>query len=147
MALDTLPSEAQTNDMLSSITSYKGQLLVRIGRASEGVNIQKKSYDVRTRAIPEDLRETAWASENAANAIATTNQFSESIVWQERAIDIWLRWAETQSHEKGVYPAVLKKSYGTVLIWIGRHEEARAILDEGIQQIESSKPYNWAMAA
>ncbi|KAJ8067172.1 hypothetical protein OCU04_004539 [Sclerotinia nivalis] len=144
---NSLPSSDKTNDMLSSVTSYKGQLLVRIGKASEGVDIQKRSYEIRTEGVPENPREVAWASENAGNAIATTNQFSESIIWLERAIDIWLRWAKTQSQEKDVYPAVLKKSYGTVLLWMGCGEKARTILEEGLRQIESTEPYSWAMAA
>jgi uncharacterized protein HemY len=147
IALDTVPIEEQTNDMPSSITSYKGQLYVRTGKAIEGMEILKKSYGIRARAVPEDVRETAWALENAGNGIATTNALEESLQWQERAIATWLRWAETQSSEKDVYPAVLKKSYGMVLVWAKRYEKARKILEEGIQQIESTKPYNWAMAA
>jgi hypothetical protein len=147
MALDTVRIEDQTNDMPSSITSYKGQLYVRTGKATEGMEILKKSYGIRAGAIPEDVRETAWALENAGNGIATTNALEESITWHERAIATWLSWAETESSEKGVYPAVLKKSYGMVLVWAGRYEKAREILEEGIQQIESTTPYNWAMAA
>lgn len=147
MALDTVPIEEQTNDMPSSITSYKGQLYVRIGRATEGMEILKKSYDIRAGAIPEDVRETAWALENAGNGIATTNALEEAITWLERAIATWLSWAENESSEKGIYPAVLKKSYGMILVWAKRYKDARKVLEQGIQQIESTTPYNWAMAA
>lgn len=147
MALKTVPIEEQTNDMPSSITSYKGQLYVRTGKAIEGMKILKKSYDIRAGAVPEDVRETAWALENAGNGIATTNALDEAIIWLERSISTWLRWAETEGPEKGVYPAVLKKSYGMILVWAGQYEKARTVLEEGIQQIESTTPYNWAMAA
>lgn len=147
MALGTVPLEDQINDMPSSITSYKGQLFVRTGRAFEGVKILKKSHEIRVGYVPEDLRETAWANENAANGIATINEFAEALIWHERAISTWLRWAEMNSPEKTTYPAVLKKSYGQALIWSGRREQARIVLNQGIQQIESTKPYSWAMAA
>jgi hypothetical protein len=48
---------------------------------------------------------------------------------------------------KKMYIPVLKKSYGMVLVWAKHYEKARKILEEGIQQIESTKPYNWAVAA
>jgi tetratricopeptide (TPR) repeat protein len=147
MALDTVPIEDQTNDMPSSITSYKGQLYVRTGKAIQGMEILKKSYDIRAGFIPEDIRETAWALENAGNGIATANALDEAITWLERSIATWLRWDETEGPEKGVYPAVLKKSYGMILVWAGHYEKARKLLEEGVQQIESTTPYNWAMAA
>jgi hypothetical protein len=79
IALDTMPIEDQTNDMPSSITSYKGQLYVRIGKAIEGMEILKKFYGIRARAVPEDVWETAWALENAGNEIATTNTVEDSL--------------------------------------------------------------------
>lgn len=146
LALETLPIGEKTVNLQGSLTSHKGQLLVRLGRPLEGVQWLRKSYDIRSRAVPFNPRESSWAAENAANAIATVNNFTEAIKWQEAARDHWLDWSE-QNGVPGVWPAVLKKSLGTTLIWAGQRERAREILSQAIDQIEATEPYNWAMAA
>ena len=146
-ALGSLDHEDQTIGIRGSLTSHKGQLFVRLGRASEGVKWLKESYNVRTRDIPFNPRESAWAAENAGNGVATTNAFSDAIKWHELARDHWLEWSKTNSPDEGVWPAVLKKSMGTTLLWAGQRERARDLIDQAMQQIESTEPYSWAMAA
>ncbi len=146
LALETLSTEDQTINLQGSLTSHKGQLLVRLGKPFEGAEWLRKSYYIRSRAVPFNPRESSWAAENAANAIATVNKFPEAIQWQESARDHWLEWSE-QNGEPGVWPAVLKKSMGTTLIWANQLERARDILSQAIDQIEATEPYNWAMAA
>ena len=85
LAFSTLAQGDQTIGIRESLTSYRGQLLVRLGRVSEGVEWLKKSYNVRARDIPFNPRELAWAAENAGNGIATINSFSEAIEWHELA--------------------------------------------------------------
>ena len=147
LALSSLAHEDQTIGIQGSLTSHRGQLLVRLGRASEGVKWLKESYNVRTRDIPFNPRESAWAAENAGNGIATTNAFSDAIKWHELARDHWLEWSKTNSPDKGVWPAVLKKSMGTTLLWAGQRERARDLINQAMQQVESTEPYSWAMAA
>lgn len=146
MALETLSVEDRTVNLQGSLTSHKGQLLVRLGKPLEGVEWLRKSYNIRSQAVPFDPRESSWAAENAANAIATVNEFAEAIRWQESARDHWLEWSE-QNGEPGAWPAVLKKSMGTTLIWANQRERARDVLSQAIAQIEAAEPYNWAMAA
>lgn len=145
-ALGTLPEADQTINLQGSLTSHKGQLLVRLGTPHEGVKWLRKSYKVRSQLVPLNLRESAWAAENAANGIATVNEFVEAVQWHERARDHWLEWSE-KNGQPGIWPAVLKKSMGTTLIWAGERETARIVLNQAIEQIEHSEPYNWAMAA
>lgn len=147
MALSTLPKEEQTVALQGSLTSHTGQLLVRLGKPAEGVEWLKKSYKIRSHDVPFNPRESAWAAENAANGIASLNEFDEAIRWQERARDHWLEWSNKQSVMRGAYPATLKKSIGMILVWAGQFERARAICNQAIQQIKSTEPYNWAMAA
>ena len=147
MALNTLPKEEQTIGLQGSLTSHTGQLYVRLGRPAEGVEWLKKSYEIRSQDVPFNPRESAWAAENAANGIASLNEFDKAIQWLERAHDHWLEWSNEQSVLRGAYPATLKKSIGRILVWAGQFERARAICDQAIQEIESTEPYNWAMAA
>lgn len=147
MALNTLPKEQQTIGLQGSLTSHAGQLLVRLGKPAEGVERLKESYGIRSQDVPFNPRESAWAAENAANGIASLNNFDEAIQWQERARDHWLEWSNQQSVLRGAYPATLKKSIGMILVWAGQFERARAICNQAVQQIESTEPYNWAMAA
>jgi hypothetical protein len=85
MALGTLPQEEQIIGLQGSLTSHTGQLLIRLGKPFEGVEWLKKSYEIRTHDVPFNPRESAWAAENAANGIATLNDFAEAIRWYELA--------------------------------------------------------------
>ena len=147
IALSSLPKEEQTIGLQGSLTSHTGQLLVRIGKPVEGVEWLKKSYEIRSHDDPFNPRESAWAAENASNGIASLNKFNEAIRWQELARDHWLSWSDQQTVSRGEYPACLKKSIAMILAWAGQLGRARAICDQAIQQIDSTEPYNWAMAA
>ena len=147
MALEALPPEEQIIGLQGSLTSHTGQMLVRLGKPEEGVQWLRKSYEIRSHDKPFNPRESAWAAENAGNGIATLNEFAEAIEWLERARDHWLEWSNTQTTEKGEWPACIKKSLGMTLVWAGYSARARHITTLAMQQIESTKPYNWAMAA
>ncbi|KAM0335642.1 hypothetical protein ACHAQA_000691 [Verticillium albo-atrum] len=146
-ALATLPVEDQTIGLQGSLTSHRGQLLVRLGNSSEGVQWLRKSYEIRSHAVPFNSRESAWAAENAANGIASVNDFATAIVWHEKARDHWMQWSKDNGPDPTGWPAVLKKSMGTTMIWAGKRDQARDIMTEALRQIESTEPYNWAMAA
>lgn len=147
MVLDTLSSENRTIALQGSLTSHRGQLLIRLGRPEEGVEWLRKSYDIRSHDVPFNYRESAWAAENLANGIATLNQFPEAIEWYERARDHWQTWSNQQPVGKGEWPACIKKSMGMALVWSGDSARARSVVNMALDQIESTEPYNWAMAA
>ena len=67
---------------------------------------------------------------NAGNGIATINSFYEAIKWHKLARDHWLGWSKTHSPDKGVWPAVLKSSMGTTLLWAGQRERARDLISQ-----------------
>ncbi len=147
IALSTLPEEAQTIGLQGSLTSHKGQLLVRLGKAKEGVEWLKKSYEIRSRDVPFHPRESAWAADNAATGIATLNDFAEATKWHERARDHFQEWSNKQTERKGEWPAEIMNSMGLGLIWNGRSKEARDLMNGALEQVESIEPYNWAVAA
>ncbi|KAI0099689.1 Tetratricopeptide-like helical [Nemania sp. FL0031] len=147
MALNTLSPESQTIALQGSLTSHKGQLFIRLGRTEEGVEWLRKSYEIRSHDVPFNDRESAWAAENLANGIATLNNFTEAIEWYERARDHWQTWSNQQAVGTGEWPACIKKSMAMALIWSGDSIRARNMADMALAQIQSTTPYNWAMAA
>jgi tetratricopeptide (TPR) repeat protein len=147
MALSTLPQKDQTIGLQGSLTSHRGQLLIRLGNPIEGVSWLRKSYEIRAHDVPFSPRESAWAAENAANGIATLNEFQEAIEWYERARDLWLQWSNQQASTKGIWPATIQKSMGMALAWSGQVQRAREVTMLAMEQIECTRPYNWAMAA
>lgn len=147
MALESLPLIDQAIGLQGSLTSHTGQLLIRLGNPAEGVKWLKKSYEIRSHDHPFNPRESAWAAENAGNGIATLNDFPEAIVWLKRARDHWLEWSCKQEVGTGEWPACIKKSMGLAFAWAGELHEARKISLSALEQIESTQPYNWAMAA
>ena len=146
-ALSSLPKEEQAIGLQGSLTSHTGQLLVRIGKRADGVEWLRKSYEIRSHDVPFNPRESAWAAENASNGIASLNKFDEAIQWQDLARDHWLDWSNKQTLMRGEYPACLKKSIAMILAWAGQLERARTYCEQAVQQINSTEPYNWAMAA
>ncbi|KAH6626633.1 Tetratricopeptide-like helical [Chaetomium sp. MPI-SDFR-AT-0129] len=148
IALSTLPEEQQTTGLQGSLTSHKGQLLVRIGKAEEGVVWLKKSYDIRGRAIPFNHGESTWAACNAATGIATLNQFEEAIEWYERCSAHFKTWSyQQQAERKGEGSADIKTNLAQCLVWFGQPGRARELLDEALAEYNVTEPFNWAMAA
>ena len=132
--------------MRGSITSYKGQLYFHTGRIVEGVAIQKESYQIHTMAIPQDLRETAYGVLNAANVIASTNNYPEAEIWYERARDLWLEFNRTSAN-KNVYPPSFKRSFAMSLMWSGERHKSREPLKQALRQVKSSEPFDWTLKA
>lgn len=147
LALSTLPEAEQIVPLQGSLTSHKGQILVRNGKVKEGVKWLRKSYEIRLHDVPFNPRESAWAADNAATGIATVNIFEEAMEWYEKARDHFLEWSSTQDEGRGEWPAVLKTSMGRGLFWSGRAEEARELVCESLKQVDPAEPYNWALAA
>ncbi|KAL2165951.1 hypothetical protein VTG60DRAFT_3571 [Thermothelomyces hinnuleus] len=50
-------------------------------RPEEGIVWLKKSYEIQSRDIPFNPRESAFAADNAASGFATLNNFKEADAW------------------------------------------------------------------
>ena len=146
MAFETLPSHEQTVYLEAPLASYKGQLLNCLGKPSEGEVWLRKCCSLRAQAVPPKPWESTFSADNLAKGIATNNNYSEALTWHKHACDLWCQWCDEEDIEMPA-PFELKSSMSGTLIWAGRYEEARDILDQVIQEIESTEPYNWAMAA
>lgn len=115
LVFNSLPKAEQTIGLQGSLTSHRGQLLVRLGKSVEGVEWLRKSYAIRFHDEPFNPRESAWAAENAGNGIASLNNLPDAIQWQEKAQNHWAEWSNQQETGKGSYPACLKKSMAMIL--------------------------------
>ncbi|KAH8587882.1 hypothetical protein B0O99DRAFT_694027 [Bisporella sp. PMI_857] len=124
--MSTLLQCDQTIGLQGSLTSHTGQLLVRLG----------KSYEIPLHDEPFNDWESAWAAENAANGMATLNDFTEAVRWQELARDHWLKWSNRQETQTEEWPACIKKSMGMTLVWGGWPDRARVMVADALDQIE-----------
>ena len=147
IALSTLPEEQQTIGIQGSLTSHKGQLLMRVGKAEERVVWLNKSYEIRGRDIPFKPLESAWAASNAATCIATLNQFAEAVEWYERCAAHFKEWSDQQPERKGEGSANIKTNLAQCLVWFGQSGRARELLDEALAEYNRVEPFNWAMTA
>ncbi|KAL8926612.1 MAG: hypothetical protein Q9172_001711 [Xanthocarpia lactea] len=146
LAFGTLPHHEQTIYLEAPLASYKGQLLNCLGKPSEGEVWLRKCCSLRAQAVPPKPWESTFSAKNLANGIATNHNFPEAIMWHKHARDFWYQWCDEKGLEKNT-PFELKTMMGITLIWAGHDEEARDILNQALRQIESTEPYNWAMAA
>ncbi|KAI0542140.1 NB-ARC and TPR domain protein [Xylaria digitata] len=97
------------------------------------------SYEIRSFDAPFNPvndRESAWAAENIANGIATLNNFPEAIEWYEKARDHWQELVKAANHGMAM-----------ALLWSGDSARTRSMVNTALDQIESTTPYNLAMAA
>lgn len=149
LAMKTIPEQAHSVkvDLEGELASHKGQLLGRIGLPEKGIECLRLSYQIFATDEPYNPRESAWCAENLANGFATANDWLEAIKWQNRAREHWLDFSKKESADREEWPAILKKSMGTTLLWAGEVQSARTVLTQGIKQVESTQPYNWATAA
>jgi tetratricopeptide (TPR) repeat protein len=147
MALNAMPPEEQSISLQGSLTSHRGQLLLRLGKPEEGVKWLKKSYEIRSYDVPFNPRESAWAANNAATGIATLNNFAEALQWYSLARDHYLEWSNKQEENRGELSPTIMIEMGICLLWSGQPQQAKELLDGALVQIESTKPYNWARAA
>ncbi|KAI1352908.1 Tetratricopeptide-like helical [Xylaria sp. FL0043] len=146
-AINTLPKMEQTVGLQGSLMSHQGQLLVRLGKAEEGVKWLKESYNIRRGDVPFNPRESSWAADNTATGLATLNRFAEAAQWHERARDHFQEWSNRQTDRKGEWPAEIMNSMGLGLVWSGKAKPARELMDGALLQVKSIEPYNWAVAA
>lgn len=147
LALNTMPPEEQAVGLRSSLASHRGQLLQRLGRHEEGLMWLKKSYTIRSHDKPFNPRESAFAADNAATGIATTNDFPEALKWYERARDHYLEWSNKQDSRRGELTPTVMINLGACLLYCGQIKQGRELLDKALAQVESTQPYNWARAA
>ncbi len=147
LALNSLPQEEQAVGLWGSLTSHKGQLLVFLGNPEEGVTWLRKSYEIRSRDVPFNPRESAWAAINAAMGIATLNNFDEAIQWHEKGHAHFMGWASEQTNRSWELPADSTCSYGAILFWAGHKKRAREIITKALKLAEAEEPFNWAVTA
>ncbi|PVH86783.1 NB-ARC and TPR domain protein [Cadophora sp. DSE1049] len=134
MALNTLPPEDQAISLQGSLTPHRGQLLLRLGKPEEGVQLLEKSYEIRSHNVPFSPRESAWAANNVATGMATLNDFTEALEWYERSRGHYLEWSNQQENKGELSP--------TIMIEMGL-----CLVYSALRQIEYTNPYNWARAA
>ena len=145
-ALSNLPDTPKQLYMESELTSYKGQMFMKMGQAKLGLYCLRNSYEGWCNVIPFEGIEAAWAAENLANCVASDNDYLTAIAWHERAEMQWKEWSSTQTLPVPVSP-ILKKSLCQTLLWHGDIARARRLALEALLEIEQKVPFNWAMAA
>ncbi|KAI0817305.1 Tetratricopeptide-like helical [Xylaria sp. FL0064] len=136
LAINTLPKMEQTVGLQGSLTSHQGQLLVRLGKAEEGVKWLKESYNIRRGDVPFNPRESSWAADNTATGLATLNRFAEATQWHERARDHFKEWSNQQTDRKGEWLVEIMNSMGLGLVWSGKAKPARELMDGALLQVE-----------
>jgi predicted Zn-dependent protease len=144
IALESLPQDQRLVGLQASLTSHKGQVLCRLGNPEEGVVWLKKSYKIRSRDVPFNPRESAFAADNTASGFATLNDFKEADVWYSRAQYHYQEWLEQQPASNGQLAPSLLRSRAEGMIFSGRPKEARELVMQALAQIELAKPFNWA---
>jgi hypothetical protein len=123
---------------------------MRLGKTEEGVKWLTKSYEIRSHDQPFNPRESAWAADNAATGIASNNDWPEAIRWYQLARDHFLdhlSHSSSPSLGKGQLSPILQISMGRGVFWAGRVAQARELLSQGLEQVESTEPYSWSNAA
>ncbi|KAL9104085.1 MAG: hypothetical protein Q9163_000937 [Psora crenata] len=148
VALSTKPSMSHHEGIFAEggLASYRGQLFATIGRYAEACEYLKKSYDFMANDDPYNPQEECLAASNYAHALGSMNNYDAAVAWSEKAIEHWFEH-RPDDRQSGEYVPAVKLTLGLPLLFKGDMERAREVLTAGRDQIETSRPYLWQMAA
>lgn len=148
IALNTKPSMSHHQRIFAEggLASYRGQLFSIICKVAEGCEFLKKSYDLMCIDDPYNPQEECLAASNYSHGLGSMNRFDEAADWSEKAIEHWYEY-RPEDRESGEYVPAVKLTLGLPCLFNGKLSRAREVLTAGRDQIESSRPYLWQMAA
>lgn len=147
LALSSMPKEEQTIGLRGSLTSHRGQLNLRIGKAEEGVKWLKESYEIRSHDITSKVVELAWAADNLAAGLGSINDFQEALKWCDIARNHYIEGKNQRNEGTEEPDPTLMINNAANLFRSGQLELARVLLNAALKQIESEKPYDWYRAS
>ncbi|KAF5000627.1 hypothetical protein FDECE_11164 [Fusarium decemcellulare] len=147
-AISSLKDEEGLYDMRSSIPSYLGQMYLRSGYHETGVECLHKSLAIRLQEKNGDEMEVSWAEHNLGEAYVTMGELETAHDWFERAAETWKRWATTEPKEsKPEVSPFQRMSLATCLLYMGRIEESRRVLESPLEEYLRTATENWTNAA
>lgn len=136
--------------MLSSIPSYLGQQYLRIGFHQKGLECLQRSLEIRTQEPDGDQMEVSWSEHNIGEAYVTMMELDKAYEWFERAAVTWKKWADSAKPSdppRRPFSPFQKMSMVTCLLYMGRLEEARAVLDSLYKEYMAAATEQWVNTA
>ncbi len=148
MALETAPAMEHHQRIFAEggLASYRGQLLSIVGRPAEGCEYLKRSYDLMCKDDPYNPQEECLAASNYSHGLGSMNEYDSGVQWSHTALKHWFEH-RPEDRVSGVCAPAVKLTLELLHLFRGEAREAREVLLEGKNRIESSRPYLWQMAA
>lgn len=144
--METLGNQEQAIDIMASTLSHQASMYESIGRVELAIELNTKGYNMRLEENPPKGGLLGGFEQNLAYNYNTANQHEAALMWFEKSRDTWIAW-NTKEGRKADWPTVTKKNTARCFVYLGRHDEARTLLDTSIKEFKQEKPLNWAMLA
>lgn len=145
-AVETLDDPEQAIDIKASTLSHLASMYESIGKVDQAIqlNIEGRKMRLNEKKFKGGL--IGGFEQNLAYNYNTANQHDTALQWFERSRDTWIAW-NVQEGREADWPTNTKKNTARCLMYLGRYDDAQALLDIAVKEMRQEKPPNWAMLA
>lgn len=146
IAIATLPRPAEEIYLLSSTEIHVSSMWAFQGRFQLAHKSLQAAHSLKQSETPVDLQTTCWIGDNMATIHGCLLDYDTAIDWSELSRATWKAWSESAGIEFKC-PPLLTLTHGRILAHGQRFDEARARLNEALDEFRSAEPFVWAPTA
>lgn len=146
IAIQTLPQPDKEIYLLSSTEIHVASMWAFRGQFKLALNSLLTAHSLKQAENPVDLPNTCWIEDNLATIYGCLGDFDIAVEWTDRSRATWRAWSESSGIEFKC-PPLLKLTHGRILLFAGRLDEARTLLNEALDGLLAAVPFVWAPAA
>ncbi|RGP66019.1 tetratricopeptidelike helical [Fusarium sporotrichioides] len=146
IAVETLDDREKFKEILPHIYSHQANMYEGLGQAEKAIELNKRAFEIRLQEQPVKQVLCYGLEANLGYTHNTAGNHELAMDWFEKARNRWLKYV-AEVDDKDAYPPVLKKNTARCLLYLGKTNEARDLLEKSIEEFKNSKPFNWGMLA
>jgi tetratricopeptide (TPR) repeat protein len=145
-ALDMLEDGPRKMDLKASILSHQAQAAESLGNPRKAIALNQTGYQIRLEEKPRSKILLCYTANNIGYCHNTANLHEDSEKWYEKSRDWWDLMVR-DGDETRSRPARHITNHARCLIYLGKYDKAKEMLNISIPRLKAEKPLNWAMLA
>ena len=120
-AVKLLDPGPEREDLRGTILPHLGQMAECLAQGTRAVRLHEEEYDLRLQDPAKNRKLPSYTSSDLGCSTDTANDHTSALEWFDKSSEWW-------GSESGVGPQILMNK-ARCLIYLGRYEEARELLD------------------
>ena len=143
-ALNELEDGPKKMDLKALILSHQAQAAESLGEPLKAIELNKQVYEIRLQEKPCMKILLCHIANNLGYCHNTANLHEDSEKWYEKSKEWWETMVKDDEESRD-RPAYHIKNHARCLIYLGKYDKAKEMLDVSIPRLKTEKPLNWAM--